>query len=147
MTREEACKKIHDIATSELGVHETPGPASTARIIEYDKHTTLKATLDEIAWCSSFANFVADTAGFPGAHSAAAKSWLDYGVHLEVPIVGCFVIMDRHDSSNPNAAHITICDNADISNGTIACIGGNQSDSVKVSRFPIKKVLGYRSPI
>lgn len=143
----EACLKLHEVATAELGVHETPGPEATARIIEYDSHTTLKATSDEVAWCSAFANFVADTAGFPGAHSAAARSWTSYGVPLDEPILGCIVVLDRHDASNPNAAHVTFCDHPDISNGIIRCIGGNQGDAVSVARFPIEKVIAYRSPV
>jgi uncharacterized protein (TIGR02594 family) len=112
----------------------------------YAAHTLLKATSDEIPWCSSFANYCADIACFPGAHSAAARSWLDYGVVLDKPILGCFVIFERKDASNPNAAHIAICEHPDISNGIIRVIGGNQSDSVSVARYPVAKVLGYRAP-
>jgi len=146
MTRDEACKKIHDIATLELGVHETPGPAATARIVEYAAYTTLRATSDEIAWCSSLANYVVDNAGFKGTHSAAARSWLNWGVVLDAPILGCIVIFDRKDASNPNAAHVAICDHPDISNGVIRTIGGNVSNQVKIDRSPITKVLGYRAP-
>src|ERR1035437_321509 len=146
MTRIEACLKIHEVFVQELGVHETPGLAATARIIEYDSHTTLKATSDEIAWCSSLANFAADIAGFPGMHSAAARSWQDYGVHLDLPIVGCIVVFNRHDIKNPSAAHVACCDSADIANGIIRVIGGNQSDAVTVARFHIEDVLSYRAP-
>ena len=146
MKKEEACRKLHEVAAIELGVKETPGSVATARIVEYAKHTIMAATGDEIPWCSSFANFVTDTAGFPGTHSAAARSWLKWGVPLDVPVLGCIVVMDRHDATNPEAAHVTICDHPDISNGIIRCIGGNQGDSVKVSRFPTSKVLGYRAP-
>jgi len=147
MTREEACQKIHDIAVAELGVHETPGPEATARIIEYASHTTLKATSDEVPWCSDFVNFDVDTAGFQGTHSAAARSWLDWGVPIDVPILGCIVVIDRHDDNNPEAAHVTLCDHPDISNGIIRCLGGNQHDSVSIARFPVEKVLGYRAPV
>ena len=147
MNREEACKKIHDVAIAELGVHETPGQDATPRIVLYAAHTTLKATSDEVAWCSSLTNFVTDTAGFPGTHSAAARSWLNWGIKLEAPILGCIVIFDRHDTSNLNAAHVAICDHPDISNGVIRTIGGNVSNSVKIDRSPVTKVLGYRSPL
>jgi len=132
-----------DIAEKELGVHEIAGPASTQRIVEYDSHTTLKATSDEIAWCSAFANFVVDTAGDEGTHSAAARSWLFWGMPIPNPEAGCIVVIDRHDASNPNAAHVTffVRDNGD---GTFKAIGGNQSDSVKYSNFPYEKVLGFR---
>ena len=145
MTREEACQKLHDIATAELGVHETPGPESTARIIEYDKHTTLKATDDSIPWCAAFANFVTDTAGFPGTHQANARSFLEWGVPLDAPILGCVVIMKRGDSYT--MGHVTFCDHPDISNGVIRCVGGNQGAAVSVARFSTGIVIGYRSPV
>lgn len=147
MTRQESCNKIHDLIKAELGIHEEPGAVANDRIIEYAKHTTLKATSDEIAWCSSLANFVVDSAGFSGTHSAAARSWLDWGKVIDKPILGCIVIFDRKDASNLNAAHVAVCDHPDISNGIIRVIGGNQSDSVSVARFPVSKVLGYRSPL
>lgn len=137
------CQKLHDIATAELGVHETAGPAATARIVEYSKHTTLAATSDEIAWCSSFANFVVDTAGLKGTHSAAARSWLNWGVAIDKPILGCIVVFRR---GAPPSGHVAFCDHPDISNGIIRVIGGNQGDSVKVARFSTADVLGYRVP-
>ena len=147
--KEEACLAMHWVATNELGVHEIPGPKSEARIIEYDSHTTLKATSDSTPWCSAFANYVADTAGeqykFKGTHSAAARSWLDWGVVLATPVKGCIVVIDRKDASNPNAAHVCFYD-SNNGNGTIKCLGGNQSDSVKFSNFPTTKIIGYRAP-
>lgn len=137
-------QKYLDIAKQELGVHETPGPAATARIIEYGKHTTLKPTSDEIPWCSDFANFVVDTAGDKGTHSAAARSWLDWGKVLSSPEIGCIVVIDRKDALNPNAAHVTFFVSQDAATGNITCLGGNQSDCVKCSVYPANKVIGYR---
>lgn len=144
--REEACLKIHEVAVKELGVHETQGSEATERIVEYASHTSLKSTSDEVPWCSSFANFAVNKAGFKGTNSAAARSWLDWGCVLDKPIVGCIVIFERKDGSNPNAAHVAICDHADISNGIVRVIGGNQSDSVSIARYPVSKVLNYRAP-
>ena len=147
--KEEACLAMHWVATNELGVHEIPGPESEARIIEYDSHTTLKATSDSTPWCSAFANYVADRAGeqykFKGTHSAAARSWLDWGVVLATPVKGCIVVIDRKDANNPNAAHVCFYD-SNNGNGTIKCLGGNQSDSVKFSNFPTTKIIAYRAP-
>lgn len=148
MTKEEACGRFHQIALREVGIHAIPGPEANMRIVEYAKHTSLKATSDEVPWCSSFVNYVVDSAGFGfrGTNSAAARSRLNWGVGLRNPIVGCIVVLDRHDDYNPNAAHVTICDHHDISNGIIRCIGGNQENSVKVSRYSTDKVLAYRVP-
>jgi len=133
------------IAQKELGIHETSGPEATVRIIEYNKHTSLKATSDEVAWCSSFANFCIDSAGLLGTHSAAARSWLDWGVKLTKPRLGCIVVFKR--GTDPNAGHVAFCDHPDISNGIIRVIGGNQGDAVKLARFPVANVIGYRWPV
>jgi uncharacterized protein (TIGR02594 family) len=146
MTREEACQKMHEVAVAEIGVHETSGPEATARIMEYERHTDRGYTgSDEEAWCAKFANFVTDTAGFPGTHHANARSFLAWGVPLSAPILGCIVVMKRGDSETQG--HVTFCDHPDISNGVIRCLGGNQGDAVSVARFPVSKVLGYRSPV
>lgn len=144
MTREEACSKLYETAKKELGVHETPGPEATARIVEYASHTTLKATSDEVSWCASFANFVTDETGFPGTRLANARSFLKWGTPIDAPILGCVVVFKR---GAPPSGHVAFCDHPDVSNGMIRCLGGNQGDRVKVSRFPVSDVLGYRSPI
>ena len=133
-----------DIAKRELGVHEISGASANARIVEYAKHTTLKATSDEIAWCSAFANFIVDTSGDTGTHSAAARSWLDWGVPLPNPVPGCIVILDRHDAANPNAAHVTFFAGDSEDKMYFLGLGGNQHDCVCISKQPYNKVLGFR---
>lgn len=144
MTTAEACNKLHTTARAELGVAEVPGDATNPRIAEYAKHTTLRATSDEIPWCASFANFVVDTAGFTGTHLANARSFLKWGVPLKHPILGCIVVLKRGDSAT--SGHVALCDHPDISNGVIRVLGGNQGNAVKVSRYSVADVLGYRSP-
>ena len=146
MTRQEACDKLWEVATAELGVHETPGTVATKRIQEYQTYTTYGRRSDEIPWCSDFANFVVDTAGWKGTRSASAKSWRDWGVVLEFPIKGCIVILPRNDPNNVGAAHVTFCNDPDITEGFISCIGGNQGDAVKVSSYKINGAQ-YRSPV
>ena len=133
-----------DIAKREMGVHETAGSIATARIVDYANHTTLKATSDEIPWCSSFANFVVDTAGDRGTGSAAARSWLAWGVPIPNPVPGCIVVLDRRDNNNPNAAHVTFFAGDSEDKMYFLGLGGNQRDSVSISKQPYSKVLGFR---
>jgi hypothetical protein len=64
-----------EIATAELGVHENSlSGRHNARIIEYHQATTLRATTDETAWCSSFVNWVFRQSGRTGTNNAAARS-------------------------------------------------------------------------
>eukprot|EP01156_Anaeramoeba_ignava_P011257 Anaeramoba_ignava/a482504_22.p5 GENE.a482504_22~~a482504_22.p5 ORF type:complete len:143 (+),score=5.17 a482504_22:255-683(+) len=69
------------IALEEMwaGVTEIRGRKHNPRIIEYHKSTTLRASNDETAWCSSFVNWCIEQAGLKGTDSAAARSWLKWG--------------------------------------------------------------------
>lgn len=133
--------KFFEIAQGELGVKEISGDKANARIVEYHSHTGLKATSDEIPWCSAFVNFCVDKAGLEGTHSAAARSWLQWGRPVE-PTEGCIVVMKRGD--NPAQGHVGFYagENATL----IRVLGGNQHDSVCYSWFPKTHVLGCRWP-
>lgn len=126
-----------------IGTKEIKGTVSNPDIVEFASFTSLKATSDEVPWCSSFANFIVATCGDKGTGSAAAKSWLNWGRVLDAPEAGCIVVLDRKDANNPNAAHVTffVCEDGP---DHIQCIGGNQQDMVKQSRYAKKGVLGYR---
>lgn len=70
-----------------------------------------------------------------------ARSWLDWGAALADPCVGAVLIFDR-----PGGAHVTLCEGRTIT-GDLACLGGNQGDAVKVSRFDRKRLIGTRWPV
>lgn len=130
----------YEIAKGELGVRETPGAAHTKRIIEYHATTTLKATTDEISWCSSFVNWCVTQAGLRGTNSAAARSWLNWGVQTDEPREGDIVIFQR--PPNPQSGHVGFF--VERIGDVIKVLGGNQSDQVKISNYPKVNVLGYR---
>lgn len=127
-----------------IGTREAKGSVSNEDIVKFHSYTTLKATSDKVAWCSSFANFIVNKCGDKGTGSAAARSWLTWGKALYDPTPGCIVVLSRKDANNPNAAHVTfyVCD--DVKPDHIQCIGGNQGDAVKMSVYPKSQVLGYR---
>ncbi|HSE35863.1 MAG TPA: TIGR02594 family protein [Blastocatellia bacterium] len=131
-----------EIAAREIGVEEVPGPGDNPRVIEYHQATTLKATDDSVAWCSSFVNWCMKQAGIQGTRSAAARSWLNWGKKLDSPRNGCVVVLKR--GNNPNNGHVAFY--VGDGSGDIRLLGGNQSDQVKVSAFPKTMVLSYRWP-
>lgn len=139
----EAKPKWMEIAEGYLGVKEIPGIKSNPKIDHFASFTTLKATSDEIAWCSSFVNCCMAEAGEKYTKSAAARSWLDYGTVLDEPKFGCIVILKRGD--NPQSGHVGFFVSA-LADGWIKVLGGNQSDQVKYSNFKASDVLGYRWP-
>jgi uncharacterized protein (TIGR02594 family) len=131
-----------EIALREIGVEEVPGAGNNPRVIEYHKTTTLKATQDSVAWCSSFVNWCMKQAEIQGSGSAAARSWLSWGKKLDTPRNGCIAVLKR--GSNPANGHVAFY----VGDGTstIRLLGGNQGDQVKVSTFPKSMVLSYRWP-
>ena len=130
----------YDYAKSKLGTKEIPGPIHNEDIIEFHATTTLKATTDEISWCSSFVNWCVTKAGARGTNSAAARSWLNWGVVTKEPLEGDIVIFSR--GKNPSSGHVGFFVKKEA--GLIHVLGGNQSDQVKISKYKEADLLGYR---
>jgi len=64
------------IVKGEIGQKEIKGDKDNLRIVEYHATTTLKATDDEVAWCSSFVNWCFRQCGIDGTGSGIApKKW------------------------------------------------------------------------
>ena len=129
------------IAQAEIGVHETPGPESTKRILEYLSTVGISMNSDEIAWCSAFTNWVVIQAGGKGTNNAMARSWLNWGVKIDNPFPGCITVLKR---GNPPSGHVGIFKYRRSPGGWVQLVGGNQSDAVKLSFFQESDVLGYR---
>ena len=131
------------IALAEQGVEEVEGPEANPRIVEYDSATTLKATSDEVAWCSAFANWCMAKAGIAGTGSAGARSWLHWGVSCE-PRRGAVAVFRRGNSTWQG--HVGFVVGVDSYQGTLQILGGNQGDAVCVTTFSRQRLLGCRWP-
>jgi len=131
-------------ALLDKGLHETPGPAATARIIELCSHTTLAAKSDETSWCSSAQCGWLEEVGIKTPHSAAAIDWETWDIPCELR-VGAIVVLKRHDPNNTRARHVTLCH--EIGDGkSFLGFGGNQKDMVKDSTFLISEITAIRWP-
>lgn len=133
------------IARSKLGIHEKPGPAANAFIVECLKSTSLGAPenqSDETPWCSAFANRIMQLAGYDGTNSAWARSWLDWGrePESEDEWTGAVCVLER----GPNSGHVGFLMEWD--DDRVKILGGNQGDAVSEAWFPMERVLGYRVP-
>lgn len=133
------------IAEGELGVKEIPGKENNPRIVEYHSTCTLKAGDDETSWCSAFVNWVFYKLGMGRTKSAAARSWLDWGITIDQPEYGCVAIFTRGNS--PIYGHVGFYVGDDPNNkDKILVLGGNQGDEVCIKSFPKSMLLGYRKP-
>jgi len=139
-----------EIAKGEVGVSEVKG-GENKKIIEYHSTTTLKAKEDEIPWCSSFVNWCILKAGLKGTNSAAAKSWLDWGVACE-PREGAICIIQQKqagaDKATGSSSGYHVGFYLREQDGRVRLLGGNQGDSVKESGFGLGsyRIVGMRWP-
>jgi uncharacterized protein (TIGR02594 family) len=129
-----------DIAKAEIGVKEKRG-GENPRIIEYHSHTTLKATEDEVAWCSAFMCWCLEKVGYKSTKSAWARSYENYGKKLEKPKIGCIAVFDWQDGSG----HVGFV--SSFTEQTVTILGGNQSDSVCLTTFSRKNISAFRWPV
>jgi len=68
-------EQLLKIAFSELGTEEIVGDNHNPEVLKYAKETNIAGvTTDEIAWCSTFVNWVAMKAGLQQSGKANARS-------------------------------------------------------------------------
>jgi uncharacterized protein (TIGR02594 family) len=113
----------------------------------FDNVKTKKKIEDqEDSWCASFANWCLDQTDYKGAKSAASQSilWKEGKLfkRIEEPEFGCIVILTNYvkaDGHQTAKGHITFLYGKD-SNGDLICLGGNQGNKIKYSRYYTDKV-------
>ena len=134
--------KYYEIARQEIGVKEISGSKHNNRVLEYHATTTLKATTDEVAWCSSFVNWCLTQAGLLGTNSAAARSWLKWGKPVGKPYEGCIVVFQRGNSSWQGHVGFFVRETSTH----VFVLGGNQANAVNERAYSKSSLLGYRAP-
>jgi len=132
------------------GVKEIPGPGHEARIVLYHGATHLKATSDEVPWCSAFACWAVEHANVASPGSARARDWLDWGVGVSVvhPPIGAVVVLSRGPGQpGPEVrdapGHVGFFWGHGEP-GRLILLGGNQGDAVSLGNFPVHRILGVR---
>ena len=126
-----------EVALGEVGQSEIRGQDHNARIVEYHATTTLQATTDETAWCSSFVNWCLHRAGIRGTDSAAAASWLRWGTPVGSRPGAITIIYSRgaaNTSLSVSGNHVAFL--VSDSDTHYLLLGGNQSNQVRVSAYP-----------
>jgi len=134
----------------QLRVQEVPGASANPRIVEYHQATALKATSDEVPWCAAFVSYCLERSFVTSTHSAAARSYLDWGVGVSVvhPPLGAIVVLARGAGAPGrevrNAPGHVGFFWSHGEPGWISLLGGNQGDSVSIRSFPVSRLLGVR---
>jgi uncharacterized protein (TIGR02594 family) len=103
----------------------------------------MKGADDKTAWCSSFVDWTLRQAGIAGTGSAWARSWLEWGSQIEIPVYGCITILWR-ESPESWKGHVGFFVREE--EDCIVLLSGNELDEVREYSYPRERLLGYRWP-
>lgn len=129
------------------GTKEYAGAASNPTIMAWARYLRLSASYvnDGVAWCGLFVAYVMSTT-MPGdklpLNPLGARSWLSYGKSVE-PGYGAILVFWR-GSKKGWLGHVGFYVGEDADNYFV--LGGNQSDSVSVTKIAKARLLGARAP-
>ena len=104
-------------------------------------------TSSTIAWCGLTVAYCMATNGIRPVFGSTdvdkflyALAWRQFGTQASSPQAGDVLVFDWGDGSH----HVTLYEQTQ--GGSYICRGGNQSDSVKLSTFPISRCIAIRRP-
>lgn len=139
-----------DLAQRFIGIEEIGGSVDNPQIMAMLKLDSAWPSNDEVPWCSGFANYICWLARLPRSKSLLARSWLNIGVGIDLDQAepGDIIIIKRGKGNQPGPENTTAPGHvgfyAGMSGDLIEILGGNQSDTVKISRYPAVRLLGVR---
>lgn len=124
-----------------VGTREIPGVRHDSKILSWWKlirRGGIKS--DEVPWCAAFVGAMLESVGITSSRFESAKSYLNWGVALPQPIVGCIVVFSRSGGGHVGF----VC--GKNSRGQLLVLGGNQNDAVSIAAFDMARAVGYRWP-
>lgn len=123
-----------------LGINEIKGKAHNATIMSWAKDLGLQKvyTSDEIAWCGLYVAKVIQKAGFePVKDPLWALNWNKFGTAQNTAMLGDVLVFKRD-----GGGHVGFYVAEDKSYYHV--LGGNQSDSVSITRIAKNRCVGIR---
>lgn len=130
-------------AWSELGIRESPGPATNARITALFRDAgNPHVKDDETAWCAAFVGACLARGGQKGTTSLRARSYLEFGERLTTARLGAVAVFSR--GINPALGHVGFV--VGETKSAILVLGGNQANAVSVAAFERARLLAFRWP-
>ena len=128
-------------ARGDLGTRELPGAPTAPKIAGWLSSLGAWWNDDETPWCGvAVAHWMQGAGQSLPEHWYRAKGWLDWGLSLTVPVLGCVVVFER-----AGGGHVGLVVGKDAG-GHLMVLGGNQGDAVRISAFEMARVVGYRWP-
>src|SRR5262245_17629115 len=141
----------YEVAQRFIGTKEAPGTTSNPTVLGMLRLDGDWPEDDAVPWCSAFANYIAWLLRLPRSKSLQARSWLSVGevISLDKAEPGFdVVIFKRGPGRQPGPdvldapGHVGFY--AGVEGAQVLVLGGNQSDSVSIGRYPKADLLGVR---
>lgn len=131
-------------ARSLMGIKEGAGTQDNPEIIGWAKELggwiASYYTHDSIPWCGLFVGICMKRSNLPlPANALGALQWSTWGQHLTSPVPGAVLCFTR-----PGGGHVSFYVGEDEECYHI--LGGNQSDSVDITREPKARCVAMRWP-
>lgn len=138
-------------AKKNIGIVEVSGPEHNPAILQMGKDAGVNwYSEDETPWCAVAVNAWLARAGYKSTESAMARSF-SWGEHedkfekLDQARHGAIVVLWRK-SPTSQLGHVGVFMGFN-EHGDVLILGGNQSNSVNISSYPIERVIGYYWPV
>lgn len=132
-----------------LGEKEIHGKLSNPKVKElYADAGVPSVVSDEVPWCAAFVGATLARANQPNTGTLLARDYRSASFlkkcvdHGKKPVLYSIGVMQRGTSSWEG--HVGYVMGFDAT--TVTLLGGNQSDSVKLAKFPRNKFLGFATP-
>lgn len=131
--------KVIAVAVGYLGTNEAKGPVNNPVIMRWAQDLGLKQyTADSIAWCGLFVARVVSKAGFePVKDPLWARNWAKWGTGEKVAMLGDVLVFVREGGGHVG---FYVAEDKDFYH----VLGGNQSDSVTITRIAKSRCIGIR---
>jgi uncharacterized protein (TIGR02594 family) len=140
-----------DVAQRFVGLQEIPGPEDNPLVLAMLELDQAGAVKDDVPWCSAFVNYVTWLLQLPRSRSLSARSWLRVGspVALNEAEAGFDVaIVKRGAGEQPGPEVLEAPGHVGFYAGRegsdILILGGNQNNSVCITKYPAERLLAIR---
>jgi uncharacterized protein (TIGR02594 family) len=129
-----------EVARSQLGVTEAKNPGT---VVGYHQATRLRAQSAKTPWCASFVSWCLEKVGLPNPRTARARDFATYGVATYAE-PGCIIVLDKMATDAGGSGHVAFL--VGVEGADLLLLGGNQSNSVCIKRYPAERAIAYRWP-
>lgn len=140
----------YQLAERFSGIKELAGSVDNPQIMAMLKLDNAWPQNDEVPWCSAFVNYIAWLLRLPRSKDLRARSWLEVGTPIDLGVASPgfdIVILRRGTNDGPEVinapGHVGFYAGND--DEWVEVLGGNQSNTVKVSRYKMSDLLSVRS--